>query len=116
MMIQPVPSPRYRELQADGEADDGSKHSTLSDRAEPFLGYEDEERAWSDITARDPEMANRRMARRQRIWAAVMSIRSLVDTVLLVVILGLLLEREWQRPSWYEVGGDITWFAPKSKG
>jgi hypothetical protein len=76
---------------------------------------EDEERAWSDITARDPGMALRRVSRRQRVWSALMSIRSLLDTVLLVIILGLLLERGWQKPSWFEVGGDVAGFAPRSK-
>ncbi|SPQ25337.1 3f33d14a-84dd-4e12-a04f-f0b55ef7bf48 [Thermothielavioides terrestris] len=42
-----------------------------------------------------------------------MSVRSLLDTVLLLVILGLLLDRGWQGPSRFEVGGDITGFGPQ---
>ncbi|KAH6855885.1 hypothetical protein B0I37DRAFT_411849 [Chaetomium sp. MPI-CAGE-AT-0009] len=42
-----------------------------------------------------------------------MSMRSLLDTILLLIILGLLLDRDWQNPSWFDVGGDITGFAPK---
>jgi hypothetical protein len=114
-MMQPLPSPRYQELRTDADTRDDRKGDTGDDKAESLSGYEDEERAWSDITARDPGMEERRLSRRRRIWSAVMSIRSLVDTVLLFVILGLLLERGWQRPSWFEIGGDITGFAPRSE-
>ncbi|KAK4134666.1 hypothetical protein BT67DRAFT_379503 [Trichocladium antarcticum] len=41
-----------------------------------------------------------------------MSLRSLLDTVLLLVILGLLLDRPWLPSSRFAVGGDITGFAP----
>lgn len=109
----PLPSPRYHKLQANTNANNGSKNDAASEKEESFQ-IEDEERAWSDITARDPAMAERRASRRRQIWSIVMSLRSLVDTILLLVILGLLLDREWQKPSWFEVGGDITGFAPKS--
>jgi F0F1-type ATP synthase assembly protein I len=110
----PLPSPRYHKLQTNINPDNGNKNDVTSHEEESF-GVEDEERAWSDITARDPAMVERRASRRRQIWSTVMSLRSLVDTILLFVILGLLLDREWQKPSWFEVGGDITGFAPKSK-
>jgi hypothetical protein len=111
-MMQPLPSPKYHELRTDADPEDRKKHDTDDDKAKSF--FEDEERAWSDITAGDPGMAQRRLSRRRRIWMALMSIRSLLDTVLLLVILGLLLERGWQRTAWFEIGGDITGFAPRS--
>ncbi|KAK4233880.1 hypothetical protein C8A03DRAFT_47664 [Achaetomium macrosporum] len=58
-------------------------------------------------------MVEKGVSRRRRLWSAVMSIRSLLDTVLLVVIVGLLLERGWQRPARFEIGADITGFAPR---
>src|SRR5690554_3163100 len=112
-MMQSLPSPRYQELRTDADGGDHRKGDTADHKTESLSGYQDEERAWSDITARDPGMEERRLSRKQRMWSAVMSIRSLLDTVLLFVILGLLLERGWQRPSWFEMGGDITGFAPR---
>ncbi|KAL2018655.1 hypothetical protein VTK56DRAFT_490 [Thermocarpiscus australiensis] len=58
-------------------------------------------------------MLERRASRRRRIWSAVTSIRSMLDTVLLLVILGLLLERQWHRLPQFEIAGDITGFAPR---
>lgn len=113
--MQPIASPRYQQLRADADAGDGRKVQGTDDKTESFSGYEDEERAWSDITARDPGMVERAVSRRRRIWSAVMSIRLLLDTLLLFVILGLLLEHGWQKPSWFEMGGDITGFAPRSE-
>lgn len=114
-MPQRLPSPRYHELHAHTDAEDGKKYDAKHDQAESLLGIDDEGRSWSDITAEDREMVDRRLSRRQRIWSTLMSIRSLLDSVLLLVILGLVLDRGSQRQSWFEVGGDITGFAPKSK-
>jgi len=114
-MMQSLPSPRYLELRTHDKTEKHTKHDETADQDESLLGMEDEERAWSDITARDPGMPRRRVSKRQRVWSALMSIRSLLDTVLLVIILGLLLERGLQRPAWFEVGGDVAGFAPRSK-
>ncbi len=114
-MPQGLPSPRYHELHAHADVEDGKKCHAKKDQTESLLGMDDEERAWSDITAEDREMADRLLNRRQRIWSALTSIRSLLDTVLLLVILGLVLDRGSQKQSWFDVGGDITGFAPKSK-
>lgn len=111
----PLPSPRYHKLQTNAESQKKNKNDATADKDELFP-FEDEEKAWSDITAGDPAITERRASRRRQIWSTVRSLRSLVDTILLFVILGLLLDREWQKPSWFEVGGDITGFAPKSKG
>jgi hypothetical protein len=114
-MMQSLPSPRYQKLRTDADTGDHKKGDMADHKAESFSGYKDEERAWSDSTVRGPGMEERRLSQRQRIWSAVMSIRSLLDMVLLFVILGLILERGWQRPSWFEMGGDITGFAPRSE-
>jgi hypothetical protein len=111
-MMQPIPSPRYHELRTDAERDDDKNRYAAEDKAESF--FEDEEKAWSDITAGDPGVTQRKVSRRRRMWTALMSVRSLLDTVLLLIILGLLLERGWQRTPWFEFGGDITGFAPRS--
>lgn len=115
-----LPSPRYSELRPqtahDANNEDGAKPERSPDgSSDAFLAMDDEERAWSDITARDPGMARRRASRRQRVCSILMSMRSLLDTILLLVILGLLLERGQQRPAWLQVGGDLTGFAPTSK-
>lgn len=104
-----LPSPRYHGLGSERRGD--APPDSMSDSAESLLGAE-EEKAWSDITARDPGMAQRRASRRRAICNALMSIRSLVDTILLLVIVRLLLERCSQRMS-VDIGGDITGFAPR---
>ncbi|KAL2267385.1 hypothetical protein VTJ83DRAFT_4662 [Remersonia thermophila] len=118
-MMQPLPSPapgtRYHEIRFDDVAGD-EKHSTaFLDPSDPFYKAVDEERAWSDITAGDPDIPHRRLSRRRRMWKAFMSVRSLVDTALLVVILVLVLDRGRAKsagPVDVDVGGDITGFAP----
>jgi hypothetical protein len=80
-----------------------------------LLAYDDEEKAWSGITERDSGMLERRPTRRERIWSAVMSIRSILDTILLLVILGLVLDRRGEEQRSFELNGDITGFAPRSK-
>ncbi len=116
-----LPSPRYSELRTQTIHEANAEHTTKPEPSSPdgsseaFLGLDDEERAWSDITARDPGMARRRVSRRQRVCSVLMSMRSLLDTVLLLVIVGLLLERGQQRQAWLQVGGDLTGFAPTSK-
>ncbi|GAB1312805.1 Oxidase ustYa [Madurella fahalii] len=57
-------------------------------------------------------MAERRASRRETVCSALTSIRSLLDTVLLLVILGLVMDRQWQKSPSFEIGGDITGFAP----
>ncbi len=101
------------------DAEKGDKTADAKDdQAESLLSSDDEERAWSDISAGDPTILQRRVSRRQRIWSALTSIRSLIDTILLLVILGLVLKRGSPKQPGLEVelGGDITGFAPKSKG
>ncbi|KAL2130837.1 hypothetical protein VTI74DRAFT_5880 [Chaetomium olivicolor] len=100
------------EISTDQPAGKKAKHHSEAGQTDFFLGLEDDERAWSDITARDPDRVQRRSSRRRRIWSAIMSIRSLLDTVLLLVILGLLWERGWQSSPRFEFGADITGFAP----
>jgi hypothetical protein len=119
-MMQPLPSPapgaQYHELRFT-DADDEKHNTGFMDKNDPFYSAADEEKAWSDITAGDPEMPHRRASRRQRIWKAVTSVRSLVDTALLIAILVLVLDRGRRNstPVDVDIGGDITGFAPRCK-
>ncbi|KAF2712415.1 hypothetical protein K504DRAFT_480087 [Pleomassaria siparia CBS 279.74] len=59
-----------------------------------------------------------RTRRRKGIWNRVMRYRWVFDTALLLVILGLLVDNRWskakkQKGHRYELGGDITGFAPQ---
>ncbi|KAL2259649.1 hypothetical protein VTK26DRAFT_6617 [Humicola hyalothermophila] len=100
---------RYHELGPEGRGE--AKHGTTSEAAESLLGS-DGQRAWSDITVNGPAMAQRRESRRRNIWKAAMSVRSLVDTLLLLAIFGLLLDRRSPRAA-LDVGSDLTGFAPR---
>lgn len=64
---------------------------------------------------------SRRQRRRKGVWAKVKKYRWIVDTALLLVIVGLLVEKRWskhhnagkkQKGHRYELAGDITGFAP----
>lgn len=114
-MMQPLASPRYSELRSHADVDTENHDNPATDAADSVFGYEDEGKAWSDITAGDPERAERRALRRRHICSALMSMRSLLDTVLLLVILGLVLDRRWRKSAALEFGGDITGFAPPSE-
>jgi hypothetical protein len=59
------------------------------------------------------------LRRRRSIWSRLERYRWLLDTVLLLIIVGLLVEKRWnyddQKTSRYEIGGDMTGFAPTCK-
>jgi hypothetical protein len=63
----------------------------------------------------DVENAVQPRPRRQTVWMWVRRYRWMVDTTLLLVIVGLLAEKRWQgreKSHLYELAGDITGFAP----
>ena len=63
----------------------------------------------------DTENAVRPRRRRTTIWRWLRRYRWMLDTILLLVIVGLLVEKRWQRhvkSHVYELAGDITGFAP----
>jgi hypothetical protein len=59
------------------------------------------------------------LRRRRSIWSRLEKYRWLLDTVLLLIIIGLLVEKRWNyddhKTSRYEIGGDMTGFAPTCK-
>lgn len=114
-MMQSLPSPRYSQLPVRTDVDAEYQNGSTADSNDSLLRFDDEEKAWSDISARDPGMAERRASRRESICSALTSIRSLLDTVLLLVILGLVMDRQWRKSPSFEIGGDITGFAPSSE-
>jgi hypothetical protein len=66
-----------------------------------------------DWDAEDVERSQR--TRRSSIWTKLKRCRWLLDTGLLLVIVGLLAEKRWTHSHnhQYEFAGDITGFAPK---
>lgn len=101
--MQPLPSPNHK------DQDGHICHEPTPDSVDPLLESEDEENTWRD-TAR-----GRRGWTRRSIWPSATTMRWLLETVLLLVILGLLLDRRWRKPFSLEAGGDVTGFAPRSK-
>ena len=111
-MMNPMESPKYHDIRADAEAKDAIGDS------ESFTDYEDDDKAWSDDSVQNRSMARRRKSRAKRIRSAVVSFRSILDTGLLLVILGLVIDRRRHDDdgrSMVEVAGDITGFAPRCK-
>src|SRR4051794_3370967 len=63
----------------------------------------------------DTEHAIQPRRRRKTVWRRVKGCRWMLDTALLLVIVGLLVEKRWQHHAkghQYELAGDITGFAP----
>ncbi|KAF5848621.1 hypothetical protein GGP41_009746 [Bipolaris sorokiniana] len=63
----------------------------------------------------DTENAAQPRRRRKTVWRRVRRYRWMIDTTLLLVIVGLLAEKRWQKYEkghLYELAGDITGFAP----
>ena len=105
-------SPKYHDIRADAEAKDANGD------IESFTDYEDDDKAWSDDSVQDRSTARRRRTRARRIRSAIVSFRSIVDTGLLLIILGLVIDkrrRDGDAKPMFEVAGDITGFAPRCK-
>jgi len=112
-MMNAMESPKYHDLRANAEA-----KNPIED-TESLTDYDDAEndKAWSDDAMQDGSMARRR-TRAKRIRSAIVSFRSIIDTGLLLVILGLIIDRRQQSGdsrSLFEVTGDVTGFAPRCK-
>ena len=63
----------------------------------------------------EAEEAALRRRRNKTVWKRVKGYRWIIDTALLLVIAGLLVEKRWQKHAKsheYELAGDITGFAP----
>lgn len=73
--------------------------------------------ASTDVGDWEVEEERPRGARRSHIWTRVKWHRWLFDTGLLLVIVGLLVEKRWMHnhSHQYEFAGDITGFAPKCR-
>lgn len=71
------------------------------------------EKSWDELR----EAGRLRPSRWQRSRAAVFSCQGLINTLLLVVILGLLVDRRYHQEKYghFEGSGDISGFAPQGK-
>jgi hypothetical protein len=90
---------------------DKGRDGASSDASEPLMGLG--EKAWDELR----EAARPRQSRWQRSRAAVFSCQGLLNTILLVMILGLLLDRRYHHEKYghFEGNGDISGFAPRGK-
>ncbi|VBB73883.1 Putative protein of unknown function [Podospora comata] len=138
-MMQPLPSPRYYtdlpnndDHHHDDEFDVSSQNARSDNSRAALMNDDHEEKSWAiDTEGRQHAhvatscQCRSNQPRKKRRWMCktIMSIRSLLDTVMLVVILVLVAERRWPEYSILpgkqnnegakgEIGGDITGFAP----
>ena len=91
----------YDALRSDVD-NNSRRHSRLSDSS-------------TEVGESDTEQAIRpRRQKRRSLWKKVNRYRWVIDTALLFVIVGLLVERRWKthRSHEYELAGDISGFAP----
>ncbi|KAM7212464.1 protein of unknown function (DUF3328) domain containing protein [Rhypophila decipiens] len=105
-------SPQYHDLRKDLETND-VRHSR---DGSSLTEYDDEDKAhqhWQGSASGSSASTKTKCA---RFWETFKSFRSILDTVLLVVILVLLIERTGRqpaKPAEFEFAGDLTGFAPR---
>ena len=97
---------RYRDLSVESR---GAQDDTGSEASVPLMGRDDDGEKTFRANGRDRE------TRRNQFRSMLSSWRWLLDTALLLVIVGLLLDRRWQDPrhARFEGAGDLTGFAPR---
>ncbi|KAF2019696.1 hypothetical protein BU24DRAFT_419321 [Aaosphaeria arxii CBS 175.79] len=111
-----VDSGRYDALRNTHNHDQDDNHSESSSTEVDEEWGDNEEEAGSDSRLNCPSKKSREWRRRRgSVWAKIQKYRWVVDTALLLVIVGLLLEKRWshRRAHRYEFAGDVTGFAPK---
>lgn len=101
-------SPKYQDLRSDTETNDGGD-SSHEDSSVTEYGYEGKANGWwhQDPTSK---------TKYAKFWTTLASFRSILDTILLLVILVLLVERTGRKetkPAEFEFAGDLTGFAPR---
>jgi hypothetical protein len=90
---------------------DNVRDDASTDASESLMGHG--EKSWDELR----EAGRPRQSRWQRGRAAVFSCQGLLNTLLLVIILGLLLDRRYHKEKYghFEGNGDISGFAPRGK-
>jgi hypothetical protein len=91
-------------LEDEHERDD----SSFTEVEESLIG---DEKQWNA----DRFQRYSKSSKRNTCWSTVKSLRWMVDTILLLIIVGLLLRDKWEKPrktSERDVGGDITGVGP----
>jgi hypothetical protein len=84
-------------------------------RYDALRNTDDHSDSSTEIGDWDTEDAVRSRQRNKTVWKRVKGYRWILDTALLLVIVGLLVEKRWQRHTkshQYDLAGDITGFAP----
>lgn len=84
-------------------------HDSSTDVSESLMDHHGHEKSWNDIR----NAARPRPSRARRCCSAVL-LQGLLNTVLLLLVLGLLLDRRWHQDRYgqLEGSGDITGFIP----
>lgn len=105
-----VQRPGYTNMNG-GEHGDVSGDDVSTEPSESLMG--NGHKTWDGLQA--PGSARQSLWR--RCYSATCSLQGLLNTVLLFVILGLLVDRRWhkERPGHFEGNGDLTGFAPRCK-
>ena len=84
-------------------------------RYDALRNTDDHSDSSTEVDDWDTEDAVRPRRRRKTVWKRLKGYRWVLDTALLLVIVGLLVEKRWQKHAkshQYELAGDITGFAP----
>lgn len=91
-------------------------HSKRGQRYDALHNADDDSGSHTEVEDHwDTENAIQPRRRRKTFWRRVKGCRWMIDTTLLLVIVGLLAEKRWQhhtKSHEYQIAGDITGFAP----
>lgn len=95
--------------------DEGTSTNTKSDhRYDSLRNLDHHSDSSTEVGDWDIEQHIKQRRSRRRVWRKIKGYRWLLDTTLLLVIVGLLVEKRWTHHAShaYELAGDITGFAP----
>lgn len=103
---------KYANLQHVDDRDDSRSSTEVEDS---LMG---DEKQWHDVELNRPT----KRTRRNRFFTAIKSARWFIDTILLLIILGLLVRDQWRKPEAedkdvnpWQFGQDMTGVGPRCK-
>lgn len=101
--------PEYSNIRAPSH--ENVRDDASTDAEESLMGHD--EKTWDELRG----AGRPRQSRWQRSRAAAFSCQGLLNTLLLVVILGLLIDRRYNKENYghFEGNGDISGFTPRGK-
>ncbi len=112
-MMSPARTPQYRDL---GDPMAREAHNDPAGFQEALIGKA-EGNDWDEEGSSDTRTERIWPSRSRRVYSRILEFRWIFDAALILIIIGLVLDRGYRKERYgeFEGAGDITGFAPKSK-